>query len=373
MIGKFDMTQFLFRLLLGVVLVASAIKGTDALADTTIPFNDIPGASDNPLLKRYDGSFIISYKQFAYTDFVAPLSPLKRSADKDERDSHNNRVYRPEKQIELEGKLARIVYLLPEQRSPLEVLRNFGDVVAEAGGEVVFECKQEKCGGNPTEGSSGGGGDMSLMNVFFYPEQLEGSLNSHEYCALQTDIDDQRYFTAKMPTVGGDAYVTVHTFVVLTRFASGCTAFNGRSIALVHVYEPKAREKKMVLVDAANMAQSLSEQGSVSLYGILFDFDKADVKPESRPALDEIAKLMKADPNLAIIVVGHTDNKGSFDYNIDLSSRRALSVKNELMSAYGVNAERLMAAGAGMMAPVASNDNDEGRAKNRRVELVKLN
>lgn len=367
------MTVFLSRLVLIALIAAAVITSGNAFADATIPTADIEGASDSHLLKRYDGSFIISYKQFAYTDIIVPLSPLKRSADKDERDSHNNRVYRPDKQIELEGKLARIVYLLPEQRSPLEVLRNFGDVVAEAGGEVVFECKQEKCGGDPTEGSSGGGGDMSLMNVFFYPEQLEGGLNSHEYCALQTDIDDQRYFTAKMPTAGGAAYVTVHTFVVLTRFASGCTAFNGRTIAVVHVLEPDAREKKMVVVDAAKISESLSQQGSISLYGILFDFDQADIKPESRPALDEIAKVLKSDSPLAIIIVGHTDNKGTFEYNIDLSSRRALAVKNELMSQYGISAERLTAAGAGMMAPVASNDSDEGRAKNRRVELVKRN
>lgn len=67
------------------------------------------------------------------------------------------------------------------------------------------------------------------------------------------------------------------------------------------------------------------------------------------------------------------DNKGSFVYNVDLLLRRALSIKNDLMSVYGVEAERLTTAGAGMMAPVTSNDRDDGRAKNRRVELVKQN
>ena len=118
------MANLLTQLFIVVQIVAAIVASSAAFAASSAPAADIEGASDNPLIKRYDGSFIISYKQFAYTDFVVPLSPLKRSADKDERDSHNNRVYRPEKQIELEGKLARIVYLLPEQRSPLEVLRN---------------------------------------------------------------------------------------------------------------------------------------------------------------------------------------------------------------------------------------------------------
>jgi outer membrane protein OmpA-like peptidoglycan-associated protein len=350
---------------------AIVVASGQAFAEATIPTADVDGAIDSPLLKRYEGSFIVSYEKFAYTDFVVPLSPLKRSTDENERDQMNNRVYRPDKQAELEGTLTRIVYVLPAERSPLEVLRNFQDVVEQAGGEIVFDCKHEECGGDPGRSSAGGGGDMSLMQFFVYEAQLKDAYSSNGSCALTSDIDDQRFISAKLPQADDDAYATVQTFSLIDD--DNCKALNGRTIALVHVLEPKAREKKMVVVDAAKMAQSLSTQGSISLYGILFDFDKADIKPESRPALDEIAKLLEADPQLTVIVVGHTDNKGSFDYNIDLSSRRAASVTNELVSAYGISPERLTPAGAGMMAPVASNGTDEGRAKNRRVELVKRN
>ena len=113
--------------------------------------------------------------------------------------------------------------------------------------------------------------------------------------------------------------------------------------------------------------------GSISLYGIFFDTDKTDIKPQSEPTLKEIAKLMTGSPEMSVIVVGHTDNQGAFDYNLDLSSRRAQAVKAELTSKYGIGPERLIAAGAGMMAPVASNDDEAGRAKNRRVVLVKAN
>jgi OOP family OmpA-OmpF porin len=98
-----------------------------------------------------------------------------------------------------------------------------------------------------------------------------------------------------------------------------------------------------------------------------------DIKPESEPTLKEIAALLKNQPNLAVLVVGHTDNQGSYEHNLNLSNRRAQAVKNALQQRYGIDTKRMTAAGAGMMAPVASNATEEGRAKNRRVTLVRLN
>jgi len=104
---------------------------------------------------------------------------------------------------------------------------------------------------------------------------------------------------------------------------------------------------------------------------VYFDTAKADVKPESDAALSEIAQLLKRDPKLKLYVVGHTDNQGTFESNLDLSTRRANAVVQVLTSKHGVAAARLRPHGDGATAPVASNDSEEGRAKNRRVELVK--
>lgn len=341
-------------------------------AKATIPVTDVEGAADTSVLKRYEGSYIISFDKSSYTEFSVPLSPLERSADPNERDEMNNGVYRPQQKKDLEGALTRLVYVLPEQRSPLEVLRNYEDDITAQGGRVLFSCKKQDCGGDPEKAISGGGGKMSLMQYFLYESQIKEGLYSNTYCALTSDIDDQRFLSAELPQGDSTAYVTVHTFKVLED-RPDCKALNGRTVALVHVLQTTEREKKMVVVNAATMAEKLTSEGSISLYGILFDFDKSDLKPESRPAIDEIAKLLKSDASLTIIVVGHTDNKGSYDYNIDLSSRRAGAVRSELVSAYGIEPARLIAAGAGMMAPVASNDSEAGRAKNRRVELVKRN
>jgi outer membrane protein OmpA-like peptidoglycan-associated protein len=105
--------------------------------------------------------------------------------------------------------------------------------------------------------------------------------------------------------------------------------------------------------------------------GIFFDTGKADVKPESAAAPGEVAKLPQQDPSMRVFVVGHTDNAGSVSSNMDLSSRRAAAVVKEMIAKHGVAPARLQAFGNGPYAPVASNDSEEGRAQNRRVELVK--
>jgi OmpA-OmpF porin, OOP family len=133
----------------------------------------------------------------------------------------------------------------------------------------------------------------------------------------------------------------------------------------------KQAMKQDVVADANSMMSSLKETGKVALYGIYFDTGKSLLKPESQTTLQEISKLLKTDPSLKLYVVGHTDNIGAYDANLRLSMERAQAVVNELKSRYSVAPERLIGCGDGPTSPVASNDNEEGRALNRRVELVK--
>ena len=128
--------------------------------------------------------------------------------------------------------------------------------------------------------------------------------------------------------------------------------------------------KQEVTADAKFMADGISSTGHVAIYGIYFDFNKSDVKPESEPALSEIAKLLTGSPNLKVFIVGHTDNVGGVDYNMKLSQARADAVVKALTTKYKVNPQSLKAYGVGQLAPVAPNKTEEGRAKNRRVELV---
>ena len=126
-----------------------------------------------------------------------------------------------------------------------------------------------------------------------------------------------------------------------------------------------------VVANAAALSSGLTGAGHIVVNGILFDTGKADVKPESDPALQQVSKLLKANPALKVYVVGHTDNVGGLAANIDLSKRRAASVVLLLTSKYGVSASQLQSYGDGPYAPIASNDAEDGRALNHRVELVK--
>jgi outer membrane protein OmpA-like peptidoglycan-associated protein len=125
-----------------------------------------------------------------------------------------------------------------------------------------------------------------------------------------------------------------------------------------------------VVANAAEMSNGLTGSGHTVVNGILFDTGKADVKPESAAALQEVVKLLKQDPKLKVYVVGHTDNVGALAGNLELSRKRAAAVVQALTT-QGVAADRLQPFGNGPYAPLASNDSEDGRTLNRRVELVK--
>jgi outer membrane protein OmpA-like peptidoglycan-associated protein len=124
-----------------------------------------------------------------------------------------------------------------------------------------------------------------------------------------------------------------------------------------------------VVANAEALKNGLAESGHAEIQGIFFDFNKSEVKPESQPALQEVVKLLQGSPALKVWVVGHTDNVGTADFNVTLSNARAAAVVKALVAA-GIDARRLTPHGDGPYAPVATNATDEGRAKNRRVELV---
>lgn len=133
----------------------------------------------------------------------------------------------------------------------------------------------------------------------------------------------------------------------------------------------KQEMQQTVVADAAAFSNDLKTTGHVAVEGIYFDTASAVLKPQSGPALAEVAKLLKAEPELKLFVVGHTDTVGNVDANLKLSQERAASVIKALTTEHGVAAARLRPFGNGPFAPVASNSSENGRAKNRRVELVK--
>jgi len=138
----------------------------------------------------------------------------------------------------------------------------------------------------------------------------------------------------------------------------------------VVVLEREAMKQSVGLIDAAAMKQAIDADGHVALY-INFDTDKATLRADAQPVIAEIDKLLAADQGLRLSIQGHTDNTGSAAHNTELSTARARSVLGALVG-MGTDPSRLESRGLGQDQPIASNDSEDGRAKNRRVELVKL-
>lgn len=311
-----------------VVFTLSAVSAAAAA--------DIKGSKDHPLLPRYEGSEIIRYDQQAYADYKLAIAAIKANGGKDKN---------PNAVTPLEGKFTRIAYKAPEGRSALEVFRNYEQAIKAAGFETMFTCERDTCGGRNFSLAIAGDPLYSL----FGDQQAE-----------------QRYVAARLKRPQGDAYAAL--YVVMHRAGGG--PLKDRALALLEITEVKAMEERMTVVESSAMQRDIAASGRVAMHGILFDFDKDSMRPDSRPQLEEIAKFLKTQPDLRVLIVGHTDAKGAYDYNRDLSHRRARSIVDTLVRDHGVAAARLTPVGVGMAAPMATNRTDQGRALNRRVELV---
>jgi OOP family OmpA-OmpF porin len=309
---------------------------------------EVAGAKDFPLIKRYEGSRIIGYEARAFDAFKLLLAKLKMS------DAGQVQINKAQA---VEGRHTRILYLVPPGRSSLEVFRNYEDDLAAKGFSVLFRCSgADECESFGTE----------LYRVL-YPST--GALQNNDLAKVAFNVPaDPRYLAATLPRPEGDVSASLY---VATETSPAFPSTSGRALVLLDVVEARPMEAKMVTVDAATMAKDIASTGRVALYGLYFDTDKAELKPESQPSLEEIAKLLKGEPALKVYIVGHTDSVGGFDYNMALSQRRAKSVVDRLVSVYGIAPGRLKPVGAGLIAPVASNDDEAGRSKNRRVEIVK--
>lgn len=233
--------------------------------------------------------------------------------------------------LTVEGKVTRLAYENPRNRSAHEIFTNYREGLEKGGFQIVFACVQTECG----SGGRGGSVWSRVTGLRYY-----GS--------------DQRYLVAKASKDGQDIYAAI--LVAKLRHQ-------------VEVVEVKPMEKGLVTAKA--LGDGLMLEGRAVLDGILFDTDKATIKAESKPALEAIAQFLSSNSGLNVFIVGHTDATGSFDHNMGLSKNRAASVVAALAKDYGIAAARLVAHGVGPLSPRKSNENDAGQAENRRVEMVR--
>jgi OOP family OmpA-OmpF porin len=317
---------------------------------------DIAGGKDHPLVKRYEGSEIVWYAQKSYESLRLALDPVVFN--------YNDQKFDPYKKQDVEGRKTTIYYTVPAGVGTLEAFRNYENELKEKGFEILFSASGENLERNK--------GDNIAYEIYGVTSANANRDYPDKVALTSADKTKSHYAAAKLTRPDqGDVYAAV--FVIEASWqAAPMKVAEKATLVRLDVCEVKPMQQKMVTVDATEMDKQISANGKVALYGIYFDFNKTDIKPESDQALTEIGKLLQARPSLKVLVVGHTDAIGTFESNRSLSQRRADAIVAALVTKQGVDKQRLFPVGVSFASPVATNTTEEGRAKNRRVELVEM-
>lgn len=317
------------------------------------------GSGDHPLVPRVAGSEIITYRFVEFDRVTLPFGPRSDDGFEDERT--------------LEGEHTRLTYVLRDpQISTLQVKRAYVQGLEEAGFEIAYA----------------GSGRDELGRRFHaqdaFDRDRQGASRSTMGWTRGTDERDKRFLAAKHSEES--VYVTALMYnnrdlepVIRMDVVEVPEEEVQLSMAAPEPAENQPVDREEIVaaheredLSAEDIEASIVSEGRVAVRDILFEFDSAAIIDESADALATIADVLTENEELDLLIVGHSDNVGDFEYNLNLSMERAQAVANWLESQHGIDDDRLQAAGAGMMAPVASNRHEEGRAQNRRVELVEL-
>lgn len=321
-----------FCVISGLVLV---------LGSSPAQAQDAAGCSDHPALSRYPGSVLEWCKTENYMPYKIPVGPVTGYRTVGEW-------------IETEGRVTRDFYSLRGgERTHSEVHKNFSDALEKAGFEIIAK------GLFPARNVAKDVGGGSWQGLFYGANPWAGGAVGKLVVGTSSSGGTGVVFGKKQR-----AEDTIYVLVSLEQHSSNEVA------VLVDVVETKEAETGLVTANAEAMGKDIDEYGRTVLVGLFFDHDKATLKPESKPALDEIAKLLASRGDKKFYVVGHTDATGAFSYNMRLSADRAETVRSKLVKEYSVVSDRLQAAGVGPLSPIFTNTSDGGREKNRRVELV---
>lgn len=301
------------------------------MADGALAQAPVKG-SDHPLVGRFERSVLVGYAQKA---FDSRAVVVKGTPD---------RSLQPGDARSLDGKVTQLAYAGPSVTA-VEIYRNFQASLQSRGFASEFVCENQ-----PGQAKA----CPDAKQIAYAMSSLPTSVIENGNC-----FKNSRYGLFKK---GSEATVAL--------LVSDCWNEKSPPLTLITVIDSVAMKTDQIVVPtAADMTSAFAAEGRIALYGIFFDTGKADLKPESRPTLASISALLSAEPNLALVVTGHTDNVGAFDANVALSKRRAEAVVNALVADFKVAPARLTPFGAGMTGPRGPNTDEAGRAKNRRVEL----
>lgn len=303
-----------------------------------IQAQDIDGSKDHDVIGRYPDSEIKYYYQQEYAELDLP---------------QNVKEAKPSDLIKAKGKHTSILYAAPKNVSPLEIFRNYENAIKKANGKVIFSCK----GKHAPDGCDDY--DKYYGLSFFETNYYKKRYNNTDQYILVNGSDDQAFLLALFENATSKIYVEI---------GIDGDAFGEQPGIQVEIIE----ESKMKdgLISASLFEEEMDKNGKIALYGILFETGKATLKDASKHELSLIVDYLNKYPAVNIYVVGHTDDTGSLNLNMELSEQRANAVVDYLV-ANGLSKSRLIADGVGPFAPVTTNESEKGRKLNRRVEIVK--
>ncbi len=286
---------------------------------------DAEGTSDIPYISRFKGSWIL-WQQVKNFDRYYILTVKDNKIDK----------------YQVEGKILRTQYGTTEEHSVFEIFKSYEQALKAAGYEILLTLDEKNCGVNLQELLYNG--EFSGLNALPREATKPDYQNEFTYFVAKNDIDDR------------DVYIV--GFIVAW----------GKPLITIDVIEVQSMQED--LVTAKLLGERIGKKGHIALKGIYFETGKAVLSKRSAAALKNISTYLNSHRDKKFFIVGHTDNTGDFELNMALSKERAKAVIKELVSNYGVDPGQLKAYGVANLSPVSTNLNEEGRARNRRVEIV---
>ncbi len=319
----------------------NVVLGLILLVTNVLLAQDIDGIQEHPMIERYPGQDIAWQHIENYQPYKVAVGPVTG-------------YRRIEDWIETEGRVTRTFYKYEgEDRSYSEVYKNYLDALNAENFEILGE-------GMSADRKGYAVGSSQWMQVTFIanPATKPGAIGT--LFSGTSSSGGAGAIVAKKERAAGTAYVIIYVEQHSKKYIG----------TLIDIVEVEAAETGLVVVDPEAMGSDIDEYGRVVLDGLVFDFDQATLKAESKPALEAIVEYLNTHPDKNFYVVGHTDSKGTFAYNSKLSADRATTVAETLKKEFGIDSERLDPHGVGPLVPVFNNGTDAGREKNRRVELV---
>lgn len=332
-----------------------------AFISSSLVAGDIEGSSDHPLVPRVSGSEILSHTYRQLEEVAIPTGVAVRV-----RDPENERrwIWTYPEVEKVEGEHWSIVYGMPEDASTLHIHRSYTKALQDAGFEILYSASgKELDGGN---GYAFFSGNDTLRH--------QSLSTTHQRSPREADF---RYLAAAINhPEHGRVLVAVSTLNAKRRSGREVVGNFGGKPTIISVEVAQSGELEIQMehrvLEPDALEQGLIADGRIAVHNILFAFDSDEILPASTESINHIAQLMKDRPELKLLVVGHTDSIGDFDYNLKLSFSRSEAVVKYLVSKHGIADKRLRSAGAGMMSPATSNRTESGRELNRRVELVEI-